>query len=278
MRPSAADPLTSLRSGSHCSSAAMRVCSDDVRPALASYSDPILHVGELGDGQRIKLVNNALFGAHLALAVEAERVARGLGIDPAGAFDAIQHCSGNSRALQTALAAGSAERLRAAAGRFIDKDAATVEQVASELDVPLGLLGAGVYRLADIEEIKQLKARYFRFIDTKDWVAFRDLFTDDCKHHLPEESPVPFMANEEYFPMMESMLGDGVTTHQGFTPEIRFTSATEADGTWAMHDYVQVRRSERTGEHQGMGSLPRDIPKVRRRPLAHQLQAKYAPS
>lgn len=213
---------------------------DDVRPALASYSDPILHVGELGDGQRIKLVNNALFGAHLALAVEAERVARGLGIDPARAFEAIQHCSGSSRALQTALAAGSAERLQAAAGRFIDKDVATVEQVATELDVPLGLLGSAPVRLGDIEAIKQLKARYFRFIDTKDWVAFRDLFTDDCKHYLPEESSVPFMTNEEYLPMMESMLGDGVTTHQGFTPEIGFTSAAEAEGIWAMHDYVQV--------------------------------------
>ena len=95
-------------------------------------------------------------------------------------------------------------------------------------------------RLNDIEEIAQLKARYFRFIDTKDWVAFRDLFTDDCRHHLPEESPVPFMSNDEYFPMMEAMLTNGVTTHHGHPPEITFTSDHEAEAIWAMHDYVQV--------------------------------------
>jgi hypothetical protein len=37
-------------------------------------------------------------------------------------------------------------------------------------------------KLWDIEQIKQLKARYFRLMDTKDWVAWRDLFTDDCLH------------------------------------------------------------------------------------------------
>jgi 3-hydroxyisobutyrate dehydrogenase-like beta-hydroxyacid dehydrogenase len=48
---------------------------DHVRPVLAAYSDPILHVGAVGDGQRVKLVNNALFGATVALVAEAERVA-----------------------------------------------------------------------------------------------------------------------------------------------------------------------------------------------------------
>ena len=56
--------------------------------------------------------------------------------------------------------------------------------VSAEFDGP-GNGIAGLQRLMDIEEIAQLKARYFRFIDTKDWVAFQDLFTDDCRHHLP---------------------------------------------------------------------------------------------
>ena len=42
-----------------------------------------------------------------------------------------------------------------------------------------------VQMLWDIEQIKQLKARYFRLLDTKDWDAFAELFTDDCEHHLP---------------------------------------------------------------------------------------------
>jgi 3-hydroxyisobutyrate dehydrogenase-like beta-hydroxyacid dehydrogenase len=153
---------------------------DDVRPALATYSDPIIHVGALGDGQRVKLVNNALFGAQVALVAEAERVAKALGVDGATALDAIQHCSGDSRVLRTVVNVGSSAGLQELAGRFIRKDVATVEQVARELEVELGRLGTTMYRLADMEAIKQLKASYFRFNDTKDWTAFLDLFNEDC--------------------------------------------------------------------------------------------------
>ena len=31
----------------------------------------------------------------------------------------------------------------------------------------------------DVEAIKQLKARYFRTMDTKDWAGMRQVFTDD---------------------------------------------------------------------------------------------------
>ena len=38
-----------------------------------------------------------------------------------------------------------------------------------------------LFRLTAIEDIKALKARYCRYVDTKDWVAFRSLFTDDAE-------------------------------------------------------------------------------------------------
>jgi hypothetical protein len=43
--------------------------------------------------------------------------------------------------------------------------------------------------LVDIEAIKQLKARYCRHLDAKDWLASREIFTDDylvhaCAHLL----------------------------------------------------------------------------------------------
>jgi 3-hydroxyisobutyrate dehydrogenase-like beta-hydroxyacid dehydrogenase len=212
---------------------------DGVRPVLQAYADPILHVGALGDGMRVKLVNNALFGAQAALVAEAERVAAALGVDPYTALEAVQHCSGDSRVLRTVLAVGSSAQLERLAGRFIRKDVTVTEDVARDLGVDLGRLGADRHRLADREEIKELKARYFRLIDTKDWASFRELFTDDCKHWLPQGSPVPFMTNDDYFPMMESMLGPGVTTHQGSMPELTFTGEDEAEGIWAMFDYVQ---------------------------------------
>jgi len=45
----------------------------------------------------------------------------------------------------------------------------------------------------DIEAIKQLKARYFRTMDTKDWKAMRQVFTDDlgvCRNSADEKSGI----------------------------------------------------------------------------------------
>ncbi len=105
-----------------------------------------------------------------------------------------------------------------------------------------GGLDLTVERLVDLELIKQLKARYFRLIDSKQWVAFRDLFTDDCKHYyvMPGEGNENFSTNDEYFVTMESTLTNGITTHHGHMPEITFLSDFEAQGIWAMFDYVQV--------------------------------------
>ena len=57
-----------------------------VRPVLSCYGDPVLHVGPLGAGQKVKLVNNALFAAHIGLLVRLCRAscpARRAGIDAA---------------------------------------------------------------------------------------------------------------------------------------------------------------------------------------------------
>jgi len=119
---------------------------DVARPALESYSEPILHVGALGDGQRVKLVNNALLGAHLGLAAEAERVAADMGVDPAVALAAISQCSGDSGALRLVVALGSAAKLEAAAGRFLRKDAEVVARVAENAGIELGQLTPSNWR------------------------------------------------------------------------------------------------------------------------------------
>jgi 3-hydroxyisobutyrate dehydrogenase-like beta-hydroxyacid dehydrogenase len=227
---------------------------EQVRPALACYADPILHVGALGDGQRVKLVNNALFAAQVAAVAEAERVAQELGVDPISALEAIKHCSADSYVLRTVLTLGSSALMQELAGPYLRKDVAVVEQIAGELGVDLGRLGTQIYRSADLEAIKQLKARYFRFLDTKDWAAFRDLFTADCKHFLPADSPVEFMTNDDYFAMTETLLTPGVTTHHG-------DARLRAD-----------RTRFRARKHHGLRPLRRDLPQVSGRQLADQFQ------
>jgi 3-hydroxyisobutyrate dehydrogenase-like beta-hydroxyacid dehydrogenase len=113
---------------------------ENVRPLLATYSSPIMRVGRVGDGQRIKLLNNVLFGAHVALTKQLEDCAIQLGLDPSLTLAAIQECSADSFVIRTALATGSAEILVELAGRFIRKDVAVVAEVAGEMGVELGSL------------------------------------------------------------------------------------------------------------------------------------------
>lgn len=111
---------------------------DRVRPVFSAYSDPILHVGGVGDGQKVKLLNNALFGAHVALVRQIEQTAIGLGMDPVLVLPAIGACSGTSYAVGVATMLGSATALVDAARKYIEKDVAVCADLAAELGADLG--------------------------------------------------------------------------------------------------------------------------------------------
>lgn len=112
-----------------------------VAPILSAYGDPVLHVGPTGAGQRVKLINNAVFAANIGLVCEAVRLGDRLGIEESVLLNAMQHGSGTSRALASVAAAGSAATFAAAVGEFIAKDVAVVRATVAELDADLGLLG-----------------------------------------------------------------------------------------------------------------------------------------
>ncbi len=110
------------------------------RPALAAYGDPVLHVGPLGSGQKVKLINNTLFAAQIGMAAEAARLGDRLGVDESALLAAIPHGSGASKALGNIARAGSAATFIAAVGEFIGKDVAVVRRTAAELGADLGRL------------------------------------------------------------------------------------------------------------------------------------------
>ena len=112
-----------------------------VRPMLTSYSEVIVHAGPVGFGQRVKLVNNALFTAHIGLAADALRLGAELGVPAEVLLAALPHASGNSRAVQMIAASGSLHQTAASAGRFVAKDVRVVQTVAARLGADLGLLG-----------------------------------------------------------------------------------------------------------------------------------------
>jgi 2-hydroxy-3-oxopropionate reductase len=122
--------------------------SDDavaaVRPVLSRYGDPIMHVGPLGAGQKVKLVNNALFAAQIGLLSNAVELAARLGLPESALLTALPHGSAASRVLDIVAAGGSVASFIETAGEFVGKDIAVVRQIAAEFGGDLGVLDEAI--------------------------------------------------------------------------------------------------------------------------------------
>lgn len=95
---------------------------------------------------------------------------------------------------------------------------------------------------ADIEAIKQLKARYCRLLDTKDWAAWRDIFTDDFVSDTTPSGGALITGADDFIAFIRKTLGkpSQPTVHQVHAPEITLTSPTTATGIWALNDVVRL--------------------------------------
>ena len=88
----------------------------------------------------------------------------------------------------------------------------------------------------DVEEIKKLKARYFRSLDSKDWDLYASVFAEDCVVDLRGaggelyEGRPAFVAYASGLTLIQSV-------HQGHMPEIDLTGPDTATGVWALEDY-----------------------------------------
>lgn len=90
----------------------------------------------------------------------------------------------------------------------------------------------------DLEAIRQLKARYFRTMDTKDWAAMRQVFADDVLIDTTASGGNVVEGADAFMAFIEETLGGATTVHQGHMPEIELTSETTAIGIWALNDIV----------------------------------------
>jgi uncharacterized protein (TIGR02246 family) len=107
--------------------------------------------------------------------------------------------------------------------------------------------------LDDIEAIKQLKARYFRLMDTKDWAGFRELFAPDVRVDVSSDGAGVYDGVDAFMAMLEPTLREAVTVHHGHTPEIELTSPATASGIWAMEDHLRFPPGGPVGELHGYG-------------------------
>lgn len=111
------------------------------RALLSAYASPVTYVGPVGHGQRVKLVNNALFVAQVGLAIDALRVGQELGISPECLLGALPQGSAASRALQVVARGGSVQQVAERVGELMRKDVNMVREVAASAKAELGILG-----------------------------------------------------------------------------------------------------------------------------------------
>jgi 3-hydroxyisobutyrate dehydrogenase-like beta-hydroxyacid dehydrogenase len=120
------------------------------RPVLSAYGDPILHVGPLGAGQAVKLVNNALFAANIGLIAQAVALGGQLGVSEEGLLAALPNGSAASRGLSIVAGRGSVATSARGLAEFLGKDVKVVREVAAEVGASLGVLDDAIAALEEI--------------------------------------------------------------------------------------------------------------------------------
>lgn len=113
---------------------------------------------------------------------------------------------------------------------------------------------AELQRLKDIEEIRQLKARYFRLLDTKAWEEWRQIFTEDLEFVFTESNldldrtslavertseGQSHRGRDAFVDWTVATAGPIRTVHHGYDPEITITGPDTATGVWPMTDYLE---------------------------------------
>jgi 3-hydroxyisobutyrate dehydrogenase-like beta-hydroxyacid dehydrogenase len=103
---------------------------DRIRPAVAPFAADVVRVGDIGAGQVAKTANNILLWACIRADVEALRLGRALGVEPAALREALALGSGANRPLEE----WGKHRLR-----WPEKDLAVAVALAQEagVDTPL---------------------------------------------------------------------------------------------------------------------------------------------
>lgn len=103
-------------------------------PVLAAYGDPILHLGPVGTGMKVKLLNNATFAANIGVLAVISRLATTLDLEEKALIEAVSNGSGNSAVLGMVTRSGSVKVFSESTAEFVDKDV----RVATDLLAGIG--------------------------------------------------------------------------------------------------------------------------------------------
>lgn len=119
------------------------------RPVLETYGDPVLHVGPLGAGQELKVLNNTVFTAQLALAAEVYELAETRQLDRSAVATVLGSGSGRSYAAEVVAGGGfTLDGLAVTAGQLLAKDVGIlVDQTAIASSPLIGAADAALTRM-----------------------------------------------------------------------------------------------------------------------------------
>ncbi len=106
-------------------------------------------------------------------------------------------------------------------------------------------------KIMAVEEIKQLKARYFRTLDGRDWKGFGDVFCRDALFDcsvgfqytplggapIGPTGPIT-KGRDAILAWVKDAFADRTSCHHGHCHEITLDSDTEAHGVIAMEDFI----------------------------------------
>ena len=93
--------------------------------------------------------------------------------------------------------------------------------------------------LEDVELIKQLKGKYFRYLDTNDWSAMAEIFVPDATASYSDGDNSFYSRDEIISFLSRSMSGrQFLSMHTAHHPEITLTGEDTAEGIWYLHDIV----------------------------------------
>lgn len=131
-----------------------RAVVDQVMPILRSYSNRVVHIGDrVGAAQTMKVINNMLSNANLAIASEALVMGVKAGLDPSTMLEVINSGTGQSNASLTKLPNHVLTRGFDYGGSLAitikDLAAFMREAEAQSFDTPLGLAVQLAYQAAD---------------------------------------------------------------------------------------------------------------------------------
>ena len=91
----------------------------------------------------------------------------------------------------------------------------------------------------EIEQIRQLKYRYFRALDCHDWTLFETCLAEDVKTAL-DSGKYSFNGRAAFVEGLKAIMDRPglLSKHQGHHPEVEILAPDRARGTWYLEDHV----------------------------------------